>query len=109
MNKNIANPITGLSANENTRSFQYKPFFEINRNKKIETNRRVNFSIIVDFCMHFSVFLFIFITLLLFTVFNNDNKLDIEIQSTDEEVVLTGVTSICQSVRIYCESIENHL
>ena len=107
MNKNIAIPIAGLSANENTRSFQYKLFYEINRNKKIETNRRVNFSIIVDFCMHFSVFLFIFITLLLFTVFNNDNKL--EIQSTDEEVVLTGVTSICQSVRIYCESIENHL
>ena len=105
MNKNFAIPIA--SANENTRAFQYRRFFEINRNTKIETKQRINRAIILDFLMHFSAFLFILITLLLFTVFNNDNKL--EIQSTDEEVVLTGVTSICQSVRIYCESIENHL
>ena len=97
MNKNFAIPIAGPSANENTRAFQYRRFFEINRNTKIETKQRVNRAIILDFFMHFSAFLFILITLLLFTVFNNDNTLEIDKQATGEDMVLLGVTSICQS------------
>lgn len=76
MNKNFALPISGPTAIDNCRfkSLQYTPFFEIDRNTKIKTEHWVNWGRIVNFCLRFSIFLFA--TLLLFTVFNNQNQSD---------------------------------
>ena len=98
MTKNIALPISGPSANEIARlkSFQFKPIIEINKNKKIESSKRVNRARIWNFCMHLNAFLLIFITLLLFTVFNNQEKMNLDADGTDDNMVLLGATTICQ-------------
>ena len=83
MNKNIALPISG--------PFKYEPFFEI-EDKKIETKKRVYCGRIVEFCFRFSIFLFV--TLLLFTVFNNQIKIYLAGDSTDEEIGLFGGTTV---------------
>ena len=98
MNKNFAIPISGPSANEFDRlkSFQFKPIIKINKNKKIESSKRVNRARIWNFCMHLTAFLFIFITLLLFTVYNNEEKINLDADETDDNMVLLGATTICQ-------------
>ena len=98
MNKNVAISISGPSANEIARlkSFQFKPIIKINKNKKIDSSKRVNRARIWNFCMHLTAFLLIFITLLLFTVFNNHEKMNLDADGTDDEMVLLGATTICQ-------------
>ena len=68
----------------------------------------INIARICDFCLYFSVFLFIFITLLLFTVVNFQDKMEMDDQAADKNMVLLGPTSICQSgeklVRLNCVS-----
>ena len=98
MTKNIALPISGPSANEITRlkSFQFKHIIEINKNKKIESSKRVNRARIWNFCMHLNAFLLIFITLLLFTVFTIQEKMNLDADGSDDNMVLLGATPICQ-------------
>ena len=99
MNESIAIPISGPSANENTRikSFRYKPFFNIDGRNTMQTKHSVIIARICDFCLYFIVFLFIFITLLLFTVVNFQDKMEMDDQAADENMALLGPTSICQS------------
>ena len=96
MNKNIPIPISGPSANEIPRlkPFKFKAFFEIIRNQKILNAQRVNRTLNCNFCFHFSGFVLIFITLLLFTVFRNQDKM--EIDEDVETKVFLGYRSICQ-------------
>ena len=98
MNKNVAIPISGPSANEIAcfKSSKYKPIVKINKNKKIESSKRFNRARIWNFCMHLTAFLLIFITLLLFTVFNNQEKMNLDADGTDDDMVLLGATTICQ-------------
>lgn len=104
MNKNIALPISGPSADEIAclKSYQYKPIIEINKNKEIESSKRVNCARIWNFCIHLTAFLLIFITLLLFTVFNNQEKMDAD--GTDDNMVLLDATTICQFEKATVES-----
>ena len=96
MNKNIPIPISGPSANEIPRfkPFKLKAFFEIISNQKILNAQRVNRTRNCNFCFHFSAFVLIFITLLLFTVFRNQDKT--EIDEDVEKKVFLGYRSICQ-------------
>ena len=86
MNESIAIPISGPLANENTRikSFRYKPFFNIDGKNTIQTKQSINIACICDFCLYFSVFLFIFITLLLFTVVNFQDQMEMDDQAADK-------------------------
>ena len=83
-------PISGPSANEISRfeSSQIEAFFEILNSQRVHRTRNCNF------CLHFSAFALISITLLLFIVFRNQDKM--EIDEDVEKKVFLGVRSICQ-------------
>lgn len=101
MNKNIPIPISGPSANEISRfkSFQFKAFFEIIGIQKTSSAQRVHRTRNCNFCFHFSAFVLIFITLLLFTVFSNQDKM--EIDEDVEKRVFLGARSICQDQGVF--------
>ena len=96
MDKNIAIPISGPSANDIAcfKSIHYKPIIEMNRNKKISTKQNLNYSRLRNFCKHFLAFLFI--SLLLFTVFNNQEEMETDGDGMNEEMVVLDKTNICQ-------------
>ena len=60
----------------------------------------INIARIYDFFFVFSVYSFIFITLLLFTVVNFQDKMEMDDQAADKNMVLLGPTNICQSGKI---------
>ena len=60
----------------------------------------INIARIYDFFFVFSVYSFIFITLLLFTVVNFQDKMEMDDQAAGKNMVLLGPTNICQSGKI---------
>ena len=105
MNKNIAIPISGPSVNKTSRfkPFKYKPLFEIEKDQKIETKKWVYCGRIVKFCLRFLIFLFG--TLLLFTIFNNQNKIYLDGDSKEEEMRLFGGTTVSSRIQIFLSHI----
>ena len=93
MNKNISLPISGPSAWRNSRfkSLKYKPFFEIEKDRKIESKKWVYR--IIEFCLRFLIFSFV--SLLLFTVFCNAITIfDLDGDSTDDAIRLFDGTTV---------------
>ena len=60
----------------------------------------INIARIYDFFFVFSVYSFIFLTLLLFTVVNFQDKMEMDDQAAGKNMVLLGPTNICQSGKI---------
>ena len=88
MNKNIALPISGLPAKKNSRfkSFKYKPFFEIEKDRQIESKKW--FYIVEFFC----VFLYFYLyhcCCLQFSVMQLQFSIWMAIQRTKRYVYLT--------------------
>ena len=108
MNKNITIPMSDTSTKENARiePFRFKPLSKITGKNIIETRQSGIFARFYDLCLYFSAVLFMLITLQLLINFINQDKMEMDEQTTDEKMVLLGVTSICQFeiLRPNCET-----